>query len=119
MSKKAKFATKFRRAITMALPAQIIAEYYYSGCKKHRAWPSGADIYIGEKRGTHRCVGTIEALECGSLRVVFRSDLASDETKRDEIALDVENCSEVTPWFEYEDRLMLAQLVDARIRMIH
>lgn len=119
MNSKAGFAPAFRRAITMSLPGQIMAEYYYStGCGKHPLWPSGGGVFIGKMRGPINRVATIEASDCGSLRAVFEGEAISNVVGSDapsSVAMDAAN---VTPWFPYSDRLSLAELVDDRIRAL-
>ena len=80
---------------------------------------SGGDIYLGRLPTRRHHAVRIEADAAGRLRANFVGPASIQSTGAVESSRATTDCADVTPWFEYEDRLMLAQLVDARVRMIH
>lgn len=120
MTREATFGRKFVREITLNLPAQLMTDYYFRVGKKPRPMTySGGDIYLGRLPTRLRHAVRIEADKAGYLRAIFTGAALGHSLADDQSSRAVADCADVTPWFDYQDRLMLAQLVDARIRMVN
>ena len=115
MSKQTDFGERFRRSITVGLPAQILMDYYFhtGSSRRSKVQPSGGDILI---KGD--CVARIEVGSDQQFRAVFLGD-ASSKHLWSECQTDAEGGSlDCTPWIPYEDRNYLAELIDSRIQLL-